>query len=659
MMTTITRRRRNRKARLPAAIAALVLASLAFANGGCFLSPSEVEPYYGQMHVPEAQEFRWSDGGLPQTFDPALAETPPDTDAVRALFEGLTENDPVTLLPAPAVAAQWESSPDARQWTFHLRRDAHWSNGDPVTAQDFVRSWRRVVELGDRAPEVRLLQNIAGVRLPADKPADKPTDKNEPAVATAGQTPAPSLSPSAPKVYSAPKEGLKGAERQPGPTALSELPTRQPASEAQTAQTLVPPPGANAQMAIGIEALDPYTLRVELQEPDRDFPALVAHPIFRPVHMAGPAPLDQSPAKLITNGPFGLQSLDQNAVVLERASRYWDADAVKLDHLRFLPARDAESALAAYHAGDVDAVTNAAFEPLALKLLEPYKDFRHGAFGAITYYVINAARLPFNDHRVREALALAIDRDRISEGTMSGATQPANRFLPEQMLSDENRSNTDRIGYDVKRAQRLIAAAGFPRGIGFPRIRLLVNRNDQQKLLAQAVAEMWHDALGIETEIVLKSWDDYETALRAGDFDIARRGLVMQTTDELCIIEAMFNLELGTPAAPVGSLQSLTATPEPSKERSPATNPQTASSPGSTTAQTGSPLPPPIRPPRTEDQAMSDLSAIPIYFASTNALLKPYVKGFDSNVLGTPALKRVQIDTGWQGPPQKSTIWWR
>ncbi|HYG80479.1 MAG TPA: ABC transporter substrate-binding protein, partial [Pyrinomonadaceae bacterium] len=123
--------------RVKVAAALVVVMAL---TGGCFLD-HDVEQFYGRAVAPRAQEFRWSDGGLPQVFDPALAAAAPDTDAVRALYEGLTEYDPKTLAPVPGVAARWESSPDARVWTFHLRRDARWSNNDAVTAHDFVRSW--------------------------------------------------------------------------------------------------------------------------------------------------------------------------------------------------------------------------------------------------------------------------------------------------------------------------------------------------------------------------------------------------------------------------------------------------------------------------------------------------------------------------------------
>src|ERR671939_1887077 len=156
-----TRPLRHRLNRWRGRLAGALVVSLLVAGGGCF-EPEEGELYYGQVRVPQRQEFRWSDGGLPQTFDPALAAAPPDTDAVRALYEGLTEYDPKTLAPVPGVAARWESSADNLMWTFYLRKDARWSNNDPVTAQDFVRSWQRTLQLGDRAPHVRLLRNIQG-----------------------------------------------------------------------------------------------------------------------------------------------------------------------------------------------------------------------------------------------------------------------------------------------------------------------------------------------------------------------------------------------------------------------------------------------------------------------------------------------------------------
>src|SRR3954471_13893585 len=84
-------------------------------------------------------------GSDPTDLDPQVATTIADIYIVSALFEGLVTEDPVDLHPTPGVATTWEVSPDLLKYTFHLRPDAKWSDGKPVTAQDFVASWQRAL----------------------------------------------------------------------------------------------------------------------------------------------------------------------------------------------------------------------------------------------------------------------------------------------------------------------------------------------------------------------------------------------------------------------------------------------------------------------------------------------------------------------------------
>lgn len=506
-----------------------LLLVLTLTHSGCF-NGEEPSPYYGTVVTPRVQEFRWSDGGLPQTFDPAFAAAPPDTDAVRALFEGLTDYDPKTLTPVPAVATRWESSSDGRVWTFYLRDNARWSNGERVTAGDFVRSWERTLKIGPLAPHTELLANIEGATTP-------PTDVKPP---------------------------------EPAPT---------------------PPP-------FGARALGEHVLQVTLEHADHSFPSLVAHPVFRPVKVEDAQRTQRLEShELISNGAFLLSATESNRVRLERAKTYWDGASVALDRVTFVNTANAEDALAAYRAGEIDAVTNAPFEPLALKLLAPYKDFRRSTYGALTYYRFNASREPFDDVRVREALALAIDRERISRDDLGGATEAAGKFLPEAMSGGEKPvvDETELLEHDPNKARALLAEAGYPDGDGFPVIRLLINRNEQQRIVAQSIAAMWRATLNVETEIVIRNWDEYEAAIAAGDYDVVRRGMVMQTTSELTNLRMLFDHD-GT---------------------------------------------------ESEAQALKDLKAMPVYFASSYSVVKPYVSGFDANVLDAPSLKKTRIDTNW------------
>ncbi|HVG32053.1 MAG TPA: peptide ABC transporter substrate-binding protein [Pyrinomonadaceae bacterium] len=616
-----TKQSRRRWEKWRAALAFTLLITLSLTGGGCFLD-QEVEPYYGRVVVPRAQEFRWSDGGLPQTFDPALAAAPPDTDAVRAIFEGLTEYDPHTLAPVPGVAARWEASVDNREWTFYLRQDARWSNGEPVTAQDFVNSWQRTLQMGERAPHAKLLENIIGVKQ-----------------TTAVQTPTTSSSPTespSPTTTTARRNAAEGNNGKRGVKKEEKVET---------------PP-----VRFGAEAVNEYVLRVRLQQPDANFPSLVAHPVFRPVHNLNATQAGTTDAsRLVSNGAFQLIKSGQDGVVLERAKNYWDAQTVDLERVQFIETRDTEAALAAYHAGEVDAVTNAGFEPLALKLLAPYKDFRRATYGALTYYSFNIERAPFSDVRVREALAISIDRDRISEDKMEGATEPAKKFLPVQLPSS-GQNGTEQaapLEHNVERARSLLAQAGFPGGQNFPRVRLLVNRNDQQRAVAQSVAAMWKNALGIETEIVMKSWEDYEAAVRAGDYDVVRRGVVMQTMDEVTNMRLIFDTEASPAAAaePASNTQPTETTTDAGKTDSAVTKQHADAPPLSEERLAVAPRV------TSEAQALRELPAIPIYFASSYSLVKPYVVGFDTNLLDAPSLKHVRIDTVWQPPKTTPTAW--
>lgn len=590
-------------------------------SGGCFLD-HEVEPFYGRINVPRTQEFRWSNGGLPQTFDPALASAPPDTDVVRAMFEGLTDYDPKTLAPVPAVAERWESTPDFRVWTFHLRRDARWSTGEPVTAQDFVNSWKRTLKLGDTAPHARLMANIAGV-VP------------QPLISA----PSPEQSPTPAANRAVERREAKAEEK------------KESKGEAKKEKPPEPP------QPFGAEALDDYTLRVRLTRADANFPALVAHPVFRPVHDVDaqlPTPLQAQ--RVVTNGAFQFSRASRDGVTLERAVNYWDAQSVSLQRVQFVAAQNAETALSAYRSGEVDAVTNAGFEPLAVKLLAPYRDFRRATFGAITFYSFNTERAPFNDVRVREALAAVIDRDRICEDEMGGATEPARKFLPDPAVDKDHADDkgAPALEKNVARAQSLLAAAGFPQGKGFPQVRLLINRNEQQRQVAQSVADMWRASLGIDTLVISKTWDEYEPALRTGDYDVVRRGFVMQTTDEETNMRLMF--ESDEEAATV--VESASGATE--KTETPAAN-ANANQGAAKQEEKRQPekslnLTPPIL---SEEQALRELPAIPIYFASSYQLVKPYVVGFEVNLLDAPSLKRVRIDTGWQQPKKANVVWYK
>lgn len=619
------------------------------------------EPYYAETSPPPKQEFRWSNGKMPKSFDPAFASAPPETDIVRAIFEGLTETEAKTLNPVPAGAVKWTASEDQKVWTFELRRNARWSNGDQVTAEDFVRSWRRLAELGEKTSHFGLLDNIVGVaeiRARVKEELLKKEEKKEsellptatpnpdlPAFLKQNPPPAPTRTPA--------KEETKPAE--PKPKNAPDPPPAEPKPKTEEKQPAEP------KEKFGVEAIDKYTLKVELIKPDKDFPALVAHPIFRPIHAEEKALAEDSlNADIITNGAFRISSIGGDGVTLDRAENYWNKDEVQLERVRFVPAENAEKALEAYRAGEIDAVTNADFEPLALKLLTPYDDFRRTVHSALNFYEFNRRKKPFDDRRVRQALTIAIERERLTDDEMDGATKPALSFSP---LNEEGEK---KIKQDPEKARQLLSEAGFADGQNFPKIKLLINRNNVQQRIARSVARMWKQNLNIETEIIVKEPEEVESIKKSGEYDLVRRGVVLPTSDEAANMMSIFGHEAVHSETVVKSPEKKT---EPVREiKSPtAEKNKTESAPVEQTPGEGK-LPVPAGtdptaagsdpfsgedgPILTEEDALAELHAIPLYFPTSYSLVQPYVLGFEINTLDAPSLKTVRIDNNWQ--PKKT-----
>jgi oligopeptide transport system substrate-binding protein len=386
---------------------------------------------------------------------------------------------------------------------------------------------------------------------------------------------------------------------------------------------------------LGVVAIDDSTLIVSLIKPDKDLPKLLAHPIFRPIYGDG-SEFDGAAmnAALVTNGAFKLQTAGKDGIELAKSETYWNAGAVSLDAVRFVPKENAEAALDAYRLGEVDAVTNADFEPLVLKLLSPYDDFRQTPHSALNFYEIRPSKPPFSDRRIRQALALSIDRERLAGGELENSVQAAASFLP---LSERGEG----ITFDLERARTMLAAAGYEDGQGFPKIRLLVNRNDTQQRVAKAVTRMWKQNLNLDAEITVKEMSELDTAWTSGEFDVMRRGVVLPTADEAVSIAAILGTSMGDPVDSVTASAIPASTPSPDETVPPLLE---------DLSQDDLPL---VAEPGDmmragHAAATSEFTVIPLYFPVSYALVKPYVKGFDTNALDAPLLSDTKIDSSWR-----------
>ncbi len=336
-------------------------------------------------------------GPDPESLDPALVTSIEGLRVVASLSEGLTRNDPVSSRPIPGLAQSWEISPDGCVYTFHLRDNLMWSPGDPITAEDVVYSWLRVLNPETAAEYAGQLFYV----------------KNGEACVN-GKIKDPSL--------------------------------------------------------VGVHALDSRTVRVELNHPTPFFLDLCAFQTLAvvPRQLIGKYGEDwmrQRP--LPGSGPYLLDSWRLNDKIrLVKNPYYWDAANTRSAVVDLLPISAPSTALNLYQSGEADIIWDRDNLPYELMdVLSKRPDFHTFPYLATYFIRCNTTRPPFNDPRVRKALALTIDKRRLVDRFLGGGGVPANHLVPD---GTANYDPAPGLGYDPDTARRLLAEAGYPGGKGFP-----------------------------------------------------------------------------------------------------------------------------------------------------------------------------------------------
>jgi len=437
--------------RRPATVFRILTAGLALlAAAGCLKRESPVQAGNREQVLHRGIGYEVTE------LDPHLVTGIAEGNVLRALFEGLVTEDPVDLHPVPGVAERWEISPDGLVYTFYLRANARWSDGAPVTAADFVASFRRI------------------------------------------------LTPSLAADYANMLYILQGAE------AFHK--------------------GATTDFAqVGAVALDDRRLRLTLEHPAAYFLALLTNPPWLPVPVSSLAKTGQvyvrgnswtRPASIRTNGPFHLKKWQTHQVIVaEKSPTYWDAGSVRLNAIHFYPIDSVDAEERMFRAGQlhlteaapVSKIDSYRRDSAALLRIDPYL----GTY----FYRFNTRKPPFNDVRVRRALALAVHREALVSKVLRGGQRPAFALTPPGTAGYTAQA---KLGTDVAAARELLKAAGFPEGKGLPPLEVLYNTSENHRIIAEALQGMWRQELGIEVSLVNQEQKVAQAARRTGDYQILR-----------------------------------------------------------------------------------------------------------------------------------------
>ena len=294
---------------------------------------------------------------------------------------------------------------------------------------------------------------------------------------------------------------------------------------------------------VGVKALDPYTLQVELVNPTPFFLKLTAFHALNPVppHVVSKFPGQEwtKEGNLVSNGPFKLTEWKLNRHIrLEANPFYWDRAAVKLKDIYFYPTENVDTEEKMFTAGKLH-ITNTVptlrtpYYAQMAKQAKGYQPYKDTPLLASYFYRFNVKRKPTDDWRVRRALALTIDRKAIVERIMHGGQIPATTFTPPVIGYSFKGDLPDNVTpAAIAEAKKLLAEAGYPEGKGLGKIEILYNTNEGHKKIAVAIQDMWKKNLGIDVGLFNQEWKVYLDTQRRMDFTISRAGWAGQTLDQ-------------------------------------------------------------------------------------------------------------------------------
>jgi oligopeptide transport system substrate-binding protein len=284
---------------------------------------------------------------------------------------------------------------------------------------------------------------------------------------------------------------------------------------------------------VGVAAPDPQTLRVTLSDPTPFFLDLCACSTLAPINLASMKQYGEDwikPGKLVSNGPYTLASWRINdRISLVKNPNYWRADQIAFRRIDALSLSSATTAFNLFHSGEAGLILDKSMIPaFFIDALRGKSYFHSQPIYGTYFYRFNVTRKPLNDPRVRQALSLAVDRKRLVERITRAGEPPADSFTPPGIGGYTPPAG---LGYDPARARKLLAAAGFPGGKGFPTLSVLYNSSEQNEQIATEIQDMWRENLGISIELRNQEWKVYLNSLSELDYDIARSSWVADYPD--------------------------------------------------------------------------------------------------------------------------------
>ncbi len=284
---------------------------------------------------------------------------------------------------------------------------------------------------------------------------------------------------------------------------------------------------------VGVHALSESELKVELVNPTPFFLDLCGTPTLcvvprKMIEQYGDRWLMARP--LSASGTFELVDWRLNdRIRLRKNPRHWGAANTQSEIIDLLPVSNSSTALNMYETKEADVIWDKDLVPSELlDVLRKRPDFHTFNYLGSYFYRYNVTRKPFDDARVRQALALAVDKKRIVERITRGGEEAADHIVPSGI---PNYHSPKGLGYNPELARELLADAGYPGGKGFPRFDYLFNNSRDNQKIGVELQEMWEKELGIHLELRSVEWKTWIKSQVELDYSVSKSSWIGDYTD--------------------------------------------------------------------------------------------------------------------------------
>lgn len=379
--------------------------------------------------------------------------------------------------------------------------------------------------------------------------------------------------------------------------------------------------------ALGVRAIDDFTLEVEMEQPAAFFIKMVSISFFAPLPKWTIEQYQDRwtrPENIVTNGPFTLKEhKPYDQIVLIKNQQYWDAANVKLEKAFIYPIDNFATGLNLYKSGEIDTMQSGNIPLPFIKALKNKEDYVKGAYFTTVYFSFNIKRAPFTDARVRKALGMAINKEAITEKLLGRSDLPADAFVPPGI---EGYSKVAGPTYSPEQARKLLAEAGFTNGKDLPKVTLYFAAVESNRQIAEAVQLMWKEALNIDVVLQSEEWQTLQARRERRDFDLLLGTWIGDYLDPNTFLDLFATYSSNNRPGWINDsytklIEAANAEPD-EKQRF------------KILAQ-------------AENLLLDEMPIVPIYHPALSYMKKPFVDGWYANLFDMHPLKYVSINQSW------------